>query len=1041
MRKLWHNTKYKKIALVSFIILLITLPFIIFSTQQKQQINTRADFSGNDYAKIRESWFNYETGGNYDTSNPELNGLIAAKVTKIASDGRSIKSQLITSSDRKYLFSDKNGPNGGDWVADTYERIEKMALAYSTKGAITDPNEKEAFYIAIKDSLIWLNNNWYNSETCKGNVFNSPKSIENQCSTNLIYEVGIPRSLTTNIILIYDRLSQDPDFTEFITKNMNAVERFYPNPRSNSSNEFYKGNGVHDTAGNLAMTTVPLLLRAGISNDPIALDEAIYNYNQKLMQYTNSSDGIYSDGSFIQHEIHPYNMWYGSIFFRNVVEISRVLSQSNLASANTDKLYRYYKDSFQPFMFNESPMDMVMGRLISYPRTEVTNSDLPLISSLAGFISSLSGNQYKDLGSEILNKTNKQIIRDSIFTIIETYKLIKDPNLISVNNYEITKLFPRIDKLVSLKNDYAFGISMSSGRIGNYESINGDNKKGWYTSDGMIYFYNKTDPGQYNDYFWATVDKTKLPGTTIDETIKLSASNTYLSENFDSKLNNYMSPKLYAGGSTLNTYVAVGMNFKSKLNVFAKKSYFIFDNELVALGSNISATNNQNVQTIIENRKIKNDNSNIFQIDNKSISSPTNILNPKWAFLEGTGGYYFPISGNISAQKQSRSGNWKQIKNTASDLTTPIRNYAQILINHGVNPTNEKYAYVFLPNSSQSTTSSYAQKPDISILAQNSAAHAVKENKLNITAANFFGSGNAGDISSSGNSSIIVDEEPESINISIADPTQENDSVNITINKNATDVISKDPQINVTSTSPIKFSVNMKNSLGNSFKISFSKNNTTTPIYTLTPTKTPTPSPNPTKTPTNTQTPSPIPNTTKLKLNSVKLHGIGSGGDATNNKSGGNLNPARISRSVTLELNNSSGSLIMTAQGNINYSPNTGDFSGIITLPSSIDTGNYLIKIKSPQFLKKQYNGIINVTKGSITNLPAIILVSGDVNNDNILSILDFKLISDCYSDFLPAKNCSDQNKKNAADISDDGKVDQDDYNLYLRELSIKSGD
>lgn len=219
---------------------------------------------------------------------------------------------------------------------------------------------------------------------------------------------------------------------------------------------------------------------------------------------------------------------------------------------------------------------------------------------------------------------------------------------------------------------------------------------------------------------------------------------------------------------------------------------------------------------------------------------------------------------------------------------------------------------------------------------------------------------------------------------------------------------------------------------------------TLTPTPTITPTKTPTPTPTatltPTKTPTPTVTPTIPPASTVLKFNSVKLHGIGNGGDNTNPNLAGNLNPLRTTRAVTVELIDSAGNTLPASSGNIVYKSTTGDFAGDIIANSSIPAGTYLVKVKSPGYLKKQLTGIITVTTATTNTLPNVALVTGDTNNDNSISILDYNIIVDCYSDLLPAKNCSDANKKLSADLSDDGNVNANDYNLFLRELSVVSG-
>lgn len=218
---------------------------------------------------------------------------------------------------------------------------------------------------------------------------------------------------------------------------------------------------------------------------------------------------------------------------------------------------------------------------------------------------------------------------------------------------------------------------------------------------------------------------------------------------------------------------------------------------------------------------------------------------------------------------------------------------------------------------------------------------------------------------------------------------------------------------------------------------------TPTSTPTPTPTSTPTPSPTavPTSTPTSTNTPTPTPSDTVLVFYDLKLHGLGSGGDNPNPTSWGTLNPLRPTRDLTVEMYNTTGSLVETINGEITYTgPTTGMFNGNVIVPNTVASGSYTIKIRTPYYLTKLIPGFLNLVPGTSHNITPVALIAGDVNNDNQLRVSDYDLIMDCYADLLPARNC-DAQKKIAADISDDGKVNQDDYNLFLRELSVQSGD
>ena len=187
-------------------------------------------------------------------------------------------------------------------------------------------------------------------------------------------------------------------------------------------------------------------------------------------------------------------------------------------------------------------------------------------------------------------------------------------------------------------------------------------------------------------------------------------------------------------------------------------------------------------------------------------------------------------------------------------------------------------------------------------------------------------------------------------------------------------------------------------------------------------------------------TPSPDQNATILKFNSVKLHGIGSGGDNTNPNSPGNQNPLIKVRELVVETIDSAGNTYAPVKGKITFNDNSGAFSGDIALDANtVYDGSYLVKVKSPQYLKKQLTGILTITKGSVTSMPSVTLTTGDINNDNAITINDYNILIGCYSDLLPAKNC-DTAKKAAADLTSDNNVNADDYNLFLRELSNLSG-
>lgn len=176
---------------------------------------------------------------------------------------------------------------------------------------------------------------------------------------------------------------------------------------------------------------------------------------------------------------------------------------------------------------------------------------------------------------------------------------------------------------------------------------------------------------------------------------------------------------------------------------------------------------------------------------------------------------------------------------------------------------------------------------------------------------------------------------------------------------------------------------------------------------------------------------------TKLSLN-LFLHGLGKAGDAANPGVGGNANPLRPQRTVTVQVFNAQNQLVATKQGQVTYDQASGSFKGTVDI-GIITNGIYTVKVKTDQFLNTLISGIQTLNAGATVQMPTTSMINGDINNDNVLNILDYDILLGCYSDFQPAVSCTTQSKL-MADLNDDGAVNQFDYNLFLRELTNVSG-
>ena len=199
-----------------------------------------------------------------------------------------------------------------------------------------------------------------------------------------------------------------------------------------------------------------------------------------------------------------------------------------------------------------------------------------------------------------------------------------------------------------------------------------------------------------------------------------------------------------------------------------------------------------------------------------------------------------------------------------------------------------------------------------------------------------------------------------------------------------------------------------------------------------TPTITPTPSGTTSVTPTSGPTPTTDPNDTVLKF-SYFLPGIGVA-------TGDNSNPVDKNRTTTIQLfdshNLKMGSDKTTAA---TYNSATGKYEGVLNLGVNFTTGLYLVKIKVNNSLIKRVAGIVTITATTSTSSLPSRLITGDIDQDNNLSITDYNLIVACYQGVAI---CT-QEIEARADIDGDGvtRDDLDDFAIVQRGFVTVEGD
>ena len=764
------------------------------STTSTPIVYVRVNAAASDeYDALREKWRTILTGGDSFAIDSDTQ----ARINSTTSSANASWSTMDTSPGRAWLWSDLTSTTISAQITSNYTRLRSMALALRTHGSTLENNA--TLRADIIGGLDWLYTNRYNeTKTYYDNWYD--------------WEIGSPQYLLDIVTLVHDSLTPTQ-----VGNYMAATNKFTPlgtvSPVigvTTGANRIWEMNVV-------ALRSIVLKKAAALS--------AARDGLSPVFDYVTSSDGFYVDGSFIQHTKHPYTGGYGVGLLSSLASMMELLAGSSWQVTDPDaaNIYRWVNDAFEPTVYRGACMEMLRGRDISRsgsPDHVVGHNVLQSVQRLGQIAPAPTAAELKSLAkSWIQTDTYRNTLTsDTLSTVLYAKQILADTSIVAKPELTGHWTYGSMDRVVHRRPGFGFGVSMNSSRIYRYESINGENLRGWFTSDGSTWLYND-DLGQFND-FWPTVNPYRIPGTTVDTQARADSSGQSTASAFT-----------WTGGATLaGSYGAAGMELAGYgTSLTARKSWFMFDDEVVALGSGINSTDNRTIETIVENRKLNTAGTNVFTAD--GIAQPTTLgwsgmlSGVGWSHIEGVGGYYFPGGTTVKALREARTGSWSLV-NTGGSTSTLTRNYLTLWLDHGSNPSNAGYAYVLLPNKTAAETSAYAASPQILVLENSPSAHGVKETALGICAVNFWTdtSHTVDTITSDRKASVLTRESATQIDLAVSDPTQANTgTIVVEIARSATAIVSADPAVTVQQLSPtIRASINVAGAAGRTFSASFS---------------------------------------------------------------------------------------------------------------------------------------------------------------------------------------------------------------------------
>ncbi|MCD4823680.1 MAG: hypothetical protein K8S55_03670 [Phycisphaerae bacterium] len=545
------------------------------------------------------------------------------------------------------------------------------------------------------------------------------------------WDIGIPLRLSETLLLVGDKLDGKL-YRELIA---DLYDLGY-NPKEGG---FAKIKGA---SGANALWVARCALNLGI----LEKDQKLLQFARKIFQRVNvftTINGIQADGSYLFHG-SGLNMGYGfahlsetAVYLYITADTGYCLDRKSLAAYmkffNDFAVWNVYRGRVSPY---------TVGRTIA-----------------RGSI--FSGVIVAEVGLYLLASEIKKIEQDAIATVADWEKgrsesvsslkpdifylrtKLRDKLADATPPLIGTRFYLYSDYFIARNGNFFCAVRMSSTRTKGWFSIGNENLRGHYSGEGTLVLM--TDGREYEPDTIITQPWDDLSGIT--RVIGLRPPRESLGQS------------TFVGGIELGDVGLCGMEYllsaKGK-KLQASKSYFAMKNVLVVLGADIKATGTDTpTETMLLTLPVQKGDGNYYlNGEKKTFADGTNVLKNTKSFYYRNIGVLFPSRNPTSLKIETRTKNhfWINQQPQYRDKPELTRQFFSLQVNHGVNPTDGKYAAVILPAWKLADVVAAAKTSPVKIVRNNKDIQAVKYADGSCAAGVFFKAGNCkiGGLSRSG---------------------------------------------------------------------------------------------------------------------------------------------------------------------------------------------------------------------------------------------------------------------------------------------------
>ena len=448
--------------------------------------------------------------------------------------------------------------------------------------------------------------------------------------------------------------------------------------------------------------------------------------------------GLKADWSYHEHgaqlQFGNYGLWY----LENMIQCFTMVKHT-------------------PFEFEPSKISLLRNFILKGQQWILWNNTYD--------VNALGRHLFKD---EQLNKAKRLKACISKMKVLdEGYDTLYN-NALSTVSLSGNKHFWKSDFHVHRRNDFYFSVKMSSKRVVGTESVNSENIQGYYMGDGLALLSVNNQAYQNVFPFW---DWKKLPGTTIaQDTAKLPII----------KFRDFKTNGVFVGGVSNGENGIAVMDY-DRDGLKAKKSWFMFNDFIVCLGTDISSDKNEETTTAINQSFLK---GNVVVSKTGHIQKTTRKQKNTaidWV-LHDSIGYLFPKNQNTNIATNILVGSWNKV----AKLYRPVlltEHIFKLWVSHDTRPTNAAYTYILVPNASEEKMINLHENHPFKIV-NTAVFQSVESVDETLAGMIFYKKGNSklkGGLAVDHPCVLLLEEKADHLQLAISDPTQTLKTVKVTL--------------------------------------------------------------------------------------------------------------------------------------------------------------------------------------------------------------------------------------------------------------------